>query len=183
MGNKEPGRGGFFGFFRRPRKRRRKTHGFVFPMDIGGANLSKPPEPASIRREHRRRRRREVLPGWELFLGFSMVWAALVFLVVILELGSESEWFFVEHAVAGTIDQGTWIIGDKAYMPDGRVMQLENKTAGVSEGRDITNVLGKGIHKRTLKWARIAETLLSLPIIVLLSRVLYARMLRRKTSQ
>ena len=171
-------------FSRRLRKLRRAKRGVVFPADMGEVA---PPQHRSHglsddvqRGRRRRKRRRGTLAGWELFLGFCVVWTSLVSMVVALELGSESEWFFVEYGVVSAIDQGTWIIGDKAYMPDGRVMQLEQTTAGLSEGRDITNMLGKGLHGRSLKWARIAWTLFSLPMVVLLVRLLYRRWVRAR---
>lgn len=171
-------------FSTRLRKLRRAKRGFVFPADMGEVATPRDRShrlPAEGHSMHRRRKhRRGTLAGWELFLGFCVVWMALVSMVVALELGSESEWFFVEYGVVNAIDQGTWIIGDKAYMPDGRVMQLEQRTAGLSEGRDVTDMLGKGPHGRSLKWARIAGTLFSLPMVVLFMRLLYRRWVRAR---
>lgn len=185
MAKNDPAGGGFFsGKLRRSRRAKRQR---LFPAGTDEAPQSprqRPLKPQEGVHGSRRRRkhRRGVLSRWEVFLGFCMVWAILVSLVVIVELGSESEWYFVEYHLVNSIDQGTWIIGNKAYMPDGRVMELEQKTAGLSEGRDITNILGKGPRGRSLNWSRIATALFSLPIVVFLVSLLYRRVVRAKVD-
>jgi hypothetical protein len=91
--------------------------------------------------------------------------------------------FFVEYGVAPIIDQGTWIIGNKAYLPDGRVMELEQKSADVSVGRDITSTLGKGPQTRTIRWTPVLGLLLGVPMLVLLGNFLYRRFLKRKARR
>ncbi len=178
--------GGFFS--KRQRKSRRVKRGFVFPDAAGelmpsrhhGRSVQPLGGPHTRRRRHKHRR--GTFSRWDVFLGFCAAWTVLIALVVLLELGSDSEWFFVEYAAVTAIEQGTWIIGDQAYMPDGRVMKLEQKTTALSEGRDITSTLGKGPHARSFRWAWISAALFSLPIAVFGVSLLYRRVARAKSK-
>jgi hypothetical protein len=179
MSNSDPGHHGFFGG--KLRKLRRSKRVALFPA--GTSDLTprgKGPVPGGGTKRVRHRRRTRVLSELELFAAVCVIWTMIVALVVVIELGSESEWFFVEYETVHMIDQGTWVIGNKAYMPDGRVMQIEKKSTGLSEGRDITGMLGKGPQARSLKWTRIGAVLGLLPALVLLVRVGYRRVVRAR---
>ena len=113
-----------------------------------------------------------------MFLGFLVCWMILILGCTLLELVSESEWFFVERAAVVSIEQGTWIIGDKAYLPDGRITKLDPKNGDISGATDITSEMGKGPHAAALRWHRVLLALFTVPVALGGLTFLYRRFIR-----
>ena len=165
---------------------KRRRRGFVFPQDgddpsvesEGEANAPEYPRGRRRRRRHRRRG----MSKTEMFVGFLVSWMIMILAIVLLELVSESDWFFVEYSAAQSIEQGTWIIGDKAYLPDGRVTQLDPKNAEVSGATDITGELGKGPHAPILRWDRLLIALFAVPALVFAMTIAYRRIVKSRVK-
>ena len=115
-----------------------------------------------------------------MFLGFLVCWMILILGCTLLELVSESEWFFVERAAVVSIEQGTWIIGDKAYLPDGRITKLDPKNGDISGATDITSEMGNGPHTAALRWHRVLLALFAVPLAVGALAFLYRRFIRTR---
>lgn len=154
---------------RKPRRPRKKIRGYVFPLDVDDDKItnrkSQERYPGTRRHRHRREHKRLSYSGFELLIGFSVSWLLIITFLVVLELFSGHGIFFIAYENAPTLDSESYVIGNRAYLSDGRVVELSSIEAEI-KASSIPNAPPLSAKREEVRWQRVLSVVVGVPLLL-----------------